>query len=254
MKVLLDAVNQLVRDQHMSKIESLAVRVKGDGIRIREPAAEYFHTTKANQLWALINDEVKALNLTGDFLAGLLIGAAAGADAEKNSERIDLVWSGPSLNFVPVRRSEQVLEELIDSANHSLYLYSYVLYRVPGVQDAIERALNRGVAVSMLIETAKHDRSDEFSKTADKLRSEHPRMKLYEWPIEMRDSSTSFASMHAKCFAADGARAFITSANLTSAALDRNMEAGVFVHGGKIPGQIQQQFDAMVAAKIITLY
>jgi phosphatidylserine/phosphatidylglycerophosphate/cardiolipin synthase-like enzyme len=37
--------------------------------------------------------------------------------------------------------------------------------------------------------------------------------------------------MHAKAAVADSSTAFLTSANLTEAALERNMELGVLIHG-----------------------
>lgn len=41
--------------------------------------------------------------------------------------------------------------------------------------------------------------------------------------------------MHAKLVLADNHTAFITSANLTGRALDRNIEAGILITGGPIP-------------------
>ena len=251
MKQLLIEINRLVKDQHFSKIESLAERLSNKGIS--EPSAEYFNSSSANQIWDAINREALRLGLTGEFLSGLLLGSASGFKAERDSERVDLVWSGPDLGFVHPRRSEQVLEELIHSAENTLHLFSFVLYSVPSVEAAIERALDRGVSVSMLIETEKNDGSDGFLKTAARLKERHPRMNLYRWPLTKRDDVGTFASMHGKCFIADGSRAFITSANLTSAALDRNIEIGVVIRGGNIPAQVKKQFESMVATKIIEL-
>jgi phosphatidylserine/phosphatidylglycerophosphate/cardiolipin synthase-like enzyme len=254
MKLLIAAINELVKDQHQSKIEALASRLKKQGGGVAGPSAEYFNSATANQKWTTISQEAFNLGLSAEYLAGLLLGSMSGMEAERAVEKVDLVWSGPNLGFVPVRRSEQVLVDLINSATETLHLLSFVLYSVPGVETAIEDALDKGVQVSMLIETEKSDGTDGFRKTATKLKENHPRMLIYHWPLSKRDNGGNFASMHGKCFLADGKRAFITSANLTSAALDRNIEIGVILEGGNVPFQVKQQFEAMVTTKTITLF
>jgi phosphatidylserine/phosphatidylglycerophosphate/cardiolipin synthase-like enzyme len=52
--------------------------------------------------------------------------------------------------------------------------------------------------------------------------------------------------MHAKAAVADSRIAFLTSANLTDAALERNMELGVLIRGGALPAAIDRLIDALV--------
>jgi phosphatidylserine/phosphatidylglycerophosphate/cardiolipin synthase-like enzyme len=47
--------------------------------------------------------------------------------------------------------------------------------------------------------------------------------------------------------------AFITSANLTNAAMEKNMELGVRLVGGAIPEQLRGHFEALIATKVISL-
>jgi len=47
---------------------------------------------------------------------------------------------------------------------------------------------------------------------------------------------------------ADGRWLFLSSANLTEYAFTINMELGVLVTGGKLPGQVQDHFDGMICA------
>jgi cardiolipin synthase A/B len=58
-------------------------------------------------------------------------------------------------------------------------------------------------------------------------------------------------SVHAKCAVADGAVAFITSANLSTAAMERNMELGVLIRGGTIPDNLDRHLDALVTTGIV---
>jgi cardiolipin synthase A/B len=52
--------------------------------------------------------------------------------------------------------------------------------------------------------------------------------------------------MHVKAAVADSRVAFLTSANLTEAAPERNMELGVFIRGGRLPAAIDRLIDALV--------
>jgi phosphatidylserine/phosphatidylglycerophosphate/cardiolipin synthase-like enzyme len=50
---------------------------------------------------------------------------------------------------------------------------------------------------------------------------------------------------------ADGKLAFVTSANLTDAALEKNMEVGVLIKGGNIPNQLDRHLEALVTTRTI---
>jgi phosphatidylserine/phosphatidylglycerophosphate/cardiolipin synthase-like enzyme len=52
--------------------------------------------------------------------------------------------------------------------------------------------------------------------------------------------------LHAKAIVVDDEVVCITSANLTEAALERNMELGVLLRGGIVPAAIDRLIDALV--------
>ena len=52
---------------------------------------------------------------------------------------------------------------------------------------------------------------------------------------------------HAKCVVADGRTVFVSSANFTEAAQDRNIELGLLIHSSALAGRITAHFDAMLA-------
>jgi phosphatidylserine/phosphatidylglycerophosphate/cardiolipin synthase-like enzyme len=54
------------------------------------------------------------------------------------------------------------------------------------------------------------------------------------------------AVLHAKCIVIDGEAAFVTSANPTTAAYTKNIELGVVIRGGTIPGQIASHFSSLI--------
>ena len=55
------------------------------------------------------------------------------------------------------------------------------------------------------------------------------------------------ARLHAKAVVADSRDVLLTSANLSSAAFNRNLELGVLIRGGDVAASIQRHFDALIA-------
>jgi len=81
------------------------------------------------------------------------------------------------------------------------------------------------------------------------MRSCVPSAELFTW----RDKPEPFVDgkVHAKVAVVDGARAFITSANLTGHALEKNMEAGVLINGGPVPRTLSDHLQALVDVRVI---
>ena len=50
---------------------------------------------------------------------------------------------------------------------------------------------------------------------------------------------------------ADGRWLFLFSANLTEYAFTINIELGVAVSGGRLPGQVESHFDGLIARRIV---
>ena len=59
----------------------------------------------------------------------------------------------------------------------------------------------------------------------------------------------SLLQWHAKCVIADDDLAFVTSANFTEWAQQRNVEAGVLIRDRHFAGQLRQQFDGLVQSR-----
>lgn len=76
-----------------------------------------------------------------------------------------------------------------------------------------------------------------------------PSATLYAWTD--RPAPFIEGRVHAKVAVADGNAAFLTSANLTGHALEKNMEAGVLISGGHIPTDLRAHLNALVETKVI---
>ena len=77
------------------------------------------------------------------------------------------------------------------------------------------------------------------------------RPELYYDPRGLSTDSTVRATWHAKCVVVDDELSFVTSANFTEWAHQRNVEAGVLVRSRSFNAQLRQQFDSLVRAKLV---
>jgi phosphatidylserine/phosphatidylglycerophosphate/cardiolipin synthase-like enzyme len=185
-----------------------------------------------------------------DELALMLIAAShvyAKATSEQSTE---LVWTGPTTPFVSARRTEQAILQVINSAEQSLFITSFVAYDVSTIVKALNDAVERGVSINMLLESSQDYGGSINIDVIGKMRGLVPRAQLYAWC----DKTGDFADgrVHAKVAVADGRDCFITSANLTGHAMEKNMEAGVLVSGGQIPKLLDQHLQSLVDANIVT--
>lgn len=164
------------------------------------------------------------------FAAGILTGRL---DAAESRPQITSVWTGPESDVGHSRLTLAVVADLIDEAERELLLASYAT--VPGseVRRALEAAANRGVTLTLLLERPEDNpkfngHSDPFpGLSAERL----------AWPADARPPD---ASMHAKLLVIDHRTALVGSANLTGHALERNLECGLLVRGGPVPGLLAQ--------------
>ena len=161
---------------------------------------------------------------------------------------MDILWTGPTTTAVPVRRMEQSLCELIDSAREKVLIVSFVAYKAEKVYSAIRSAIERGVRVSFLTEASKEHGGSLDVDPVDLLKKKFPEAEFYRW--DNADPSHP-AVVHAKCAIADESRALVTSANLTGAAMDKNMELGLMISSRRVSSRIAAHFAALVTEHVL---
>lgn len=244
---LLESICLLVSNQHRNQIRSLANKARKLSSADAGKLSGHFNTQTANHVLSDVIEEWSKVDCSGDEFAGLLLGASHGYMNERARESVELVWSGPDTHHVPVRRSEQVYIEMIESARESLFIGSYVWVNIPNIEAAIQDAIKRGVDVRMLLESSDKEGSGRPQETLRRVAKQLVGAKIYVWPLEKRDMGAGgFPSMHAKCVVADAKTVFLTSANLTSAAMDKNIETGVLITGGDLPSLLSGQLLNMI--------
>jgi phosphatidylserine/phosphatidylglycerophosphate/cardiolipin synthase-like enzyme len=251
MEAILVAATDLVAILSPARIEALAHRVRGSAPVERDGSLlQLVGTPAARAALDRLITAWKHAEISGDLLAGILVGAAFARQQIQRENNVELVWTGPTTPFVATRRTEQVLLDLIGYAQSDLFLVSFVAYDVSSVIDALNAASIRGIDIRILLETSK---SHGGSLTVDPIatmRRSVPSAELYVWT----DRQAPFAEgrVHAKVAVADGNSAFLTSANLTGHALEKNMEAGVVITGGLIPTGLRAHLHALIETKVIS--
>ena len=228
-----------------SRIEALAERIRG--LRSAERDASLYQLVSTPAARAGLDrliDAWKQSGISGDVLAGVLVGAAYARQRALSESTVDLVWTGPTTPFVATRRTEQVLLDLIRNVKSELFLVSFVAYDVPSVVDALNAAGARGVQIQILLETsASHGGSLSVDPVAT-MRRCVPSAALYIWVD--RPAPFTEGRVHAKVAVADDSVAFLTSANLTAHAMEKNIEAGVLIQGGTIPRSLKRHLEALI--------
>lgn len=189
--------------------------------------------------------------VTATDLSMALETAAYAQESYHHRQQLELVWTGPASETIPVRDTEQVLLEMIRQATHSLTIISFGVYKIPRVKDALSSAADRGVAIRIILgdrdDESEHIRRRNLRAFGESLSA---RAKIYYWPPEkrLRDQSGNCGLMHAKCAIADREVMFLSSANLTENALALNMELGIRLTGGPQPAEVEKHFDHLIAS------
>jgi cardiolipin synthase len=157
----------------------------------------------------------------------------------------EVVWTGPPTKSLQVRPTRAVVLELIGRARQSVTLVTFASHDIADLVRALDEArLARGVAVRLIVETRDDTSRGDGPEAAEALRHLPLAVPVYRWPKEQRGPTG--AAMHVKCVVRDRTEVLISSANLTSAALDRNMELGLVVDGGDTARIIEQHYDELI--------
>jgi phosphatidylserine/phosphatidylglycerophosphate/cardiolipin synthase-like enzyme len=187
-------------------------------------------------------------------VAAALLAASESERGHGESQSVELAWTGPDVGVVPLRRTEQAILQVIDSASTRLLVVSYAVYNIPRIGDALVRAADRGVTINVLVESPDRTEGRKAYNTLSALGSVvASRCGVYVWPIEgrFRGGSGKPGLLHVKCVVADGRWLFLSSANLTEYAFTINMELGVLISGGPIPGRIEAHFERMIETGLL---
>lgn len=160
-----------------------------------------------------------------------------------------VVWTGPTVRSLPLRPTRQVTMQLIGRARNTLTLVTYASHGIDDLVAELDKArLERDVDVRLILETS-DDSGGRVWDAAVAFGNLPKAVPVYRWPAANRGPDG--AIMHVKCVIKDGESILVSSANLTGAAFDRNMELGVLIEGGPIAATIDRHYDELIEAEQI---
>ena len=248
---MLDAAFELAKLLPPSRLNSIASRLKT--LNSGEDPIGIVSLVGSGLAKKTLQDFLDAwtrTNYSGETVALALQTASHTRKNTLEEQKVELVLTGPSTPFAITRRTEQVLLDLINSASLELFLTSFVTYRWASILEALQRAVARGVRVHVLLEASKEDGGSLEKNQAEEIESLVPLANVYHWTS--KSDEFEGGKVHAKIAVADAAIAFVTSANLTGHAMEKNFEAGLLVRGGEIPGDLSSHIQGLIDHKIIT--
>jgi len=178
---------------------------------------------------------------SGEYVAGALAAAAAMADKARGAQSVDVVWTEPYTSVTTSRLTANTVISLIGEAREEIWLVSYAARSERDIERALTAAAARNVQITLLLERNEDNSAYTYRGEAF---TNVPATRL-SWPANRR--RTGYTSMHAKILLIDGRTALVGSANLTSAAMEANLECGILLRGGPHPAAIRAHLTALHA-------
>ncbi len=163
-------------------------------------------------------------------LAAILRGFAAAA--QTNTIDIRAVWSGPTFDG-DGDHTTSALAHLIDGANEDVFASTYSATPDSEFVKALWKAIARGIRTTLLVDSIVNS-----GKTALMLRAKLTGARF--WTYTAPDGL--YGLQHSKVVIVDSRSAFVTSANLSTAGAERNLEAGVVVQDVEFASSMRQRF------------
>ncbi|HBT4642724.1 TPA: phospholipase [Klebsiella aerogenes] len=251
-------------DDLLDAITALSSLISSEKIRaIAENISHIDDNKSMTTLYNVVNTPVAATvvkqlimawqktSVSSSELAAMLLTASHVYSKATSEQSIELVWTGPTTPFVSARRTEQALLQVISTAERTLFITSFVAYDVSTIVKALNAANERGVMISILLELSQEKGGSLNFDTIEKMRMQVPSARLYVWHNKANEYYGG--CVHAKVAVADVYECFITSANLTGHAMEKNIEAGVLISGGSIPKQLNEHLFSLIKTKVICL-
>lgn len=193
-----------------------------------------------------------------------LLRAIAGEREQTQSmrDRTELVWTGTS--ETQMRDTRVVVQDLFARATQRILITSYAIDSARKAQELFAPLIKQmeiyprlEVKLGLNIPRRWGDTAptaELLNKFAGNFRSFWYGQRLPEIFYDPRSLSQEFyqrGCLHAKCVVVDEEQVFITSANFTEAAHQRNIEAGVLLTDPELARLLYSQFKALVDTKYL---
>jgi phosphatidylserine/phosphatidylglycerophosphate/cardiolipin synthase-like enzyme len=177
---------------------------------------------------------------------------------------IDLVTTGPDVGTTTNRDTRVVVRELFAQAEQSVLVVGYAVYHGQRVFQALADRMQAhpGLTVRLLLDV-RRTVGEEAALPAEVVRRFGERFRRDDWPqnrplphvfyypLSLEAAPHKKAALHAKCVVVDRRTVFVSSANFTEAAHERNIEVGLLIQAAWLAERILGYFEALIAAGLL---
>jgi phosphatidylserine/phosphatidylglycerophosphate/cardiolipin synthase-like enzyme len=174
-------------------------------------------------------------------------------EREREVDAVDLVWSGPEVGSTETRETAVVLRELFLGAKRRVTVATYVLANGAAVFGDLAHRLDAepDLEVRFLLNARlpQNEDLDPVPATRTHFIENWPgvrRPRLFIDPRTAAGPQGKRTTMHAKFVVVDEEVVFLTSANFTEAAQDRNVEAGLLVRRATLASRLERHVDGLI--------
>jgi phosphatidylserine/phosphatidylglycerophosphate/cardiolipin synthase-like enzyme len=172
--------------------------------------------------------------------------------------RAELVWTGPAVGHPTARKTYQVLNEMLRHATSRVLIVGYSLFLqgelAKDLLAELGRLSARGVKIEFIVDRRYRGWGDggqeghSVRQIQEAWVKNKPRPTIYSWA----DEQNEFSKLHAKVILVDERDLLVTSANLTGAGMETNLELGVRLQG-ETARNCSEHFANLMAVNFFTL-
>jgi len=246
---------KLIHSLPASTLESMSQALKAG--RLKPPYTAFsvaeWAPQAARESLASEFSSLQTLGFTPSTLAITIEALAEDAAARQRAiDQIQLVWTSPDEEGPHVRDTSVVVRQLLSEARQSLWISTYSIFNGQEVFLPIEEAWSvRPELEVVLILNIPPNQDAAVEKYAWSFWKYHwpwtRKPAVFYDPRSSEKTPATPACQHAKCILVDGVTAFITSANFTESAHERNIELGVlFRDNPRVAGSIRSKFESLI--------
>ena len=185
------------------------------------------------------------------------------AEREDRKPTPELVWTGPEAPAGTARDTAIVLRELFEGARETVILAGYSFEYAASLLAPLHRSMKDHRVETYFFMHVPQVEAREANDTSAHLERHlgaflrecwvfgDPRPRIY-YDRRALQPGPPYSSLHAKCVAVDGARAFVSSANFTQRAQEQNIEVGVLIDDPSFAGYLAGQWLRLIDSAIVT--
>lgn len=203
--------------------------------------------------------DLASLGMSAEAMCACLeLVAQSVASRRPLEDLVDLVTTGPEAGGVANRSTAVVVSDLFRNAERSVLVAGYAIYQGQKVFRSLAERMDQraDLQVRMFLDVPR-THGDTSSASVQIARFVHT-FKTTQWPNGtplpsvycceqiLENQAGKPGSLHAKCLVVDNDQAFVSSANFTDAAQNRNIEVGLLVRSAALSERLSRFFDALV--------